>query len=195
MLRSCLPIIFSFRPGYRIHHPGVHSRMLLWCLEGGGEVWVNGIPLSLTPRSFLLLPWGHAIRYRIGTRLFTWGACILSPTMRSINRWCLKWLMRGSIRWRDRKLAAGCRVAGVGRRARGGHDVGARVVPVGGICRGMVSARRKMQEQEARLLGSLLLSGRSVITCGQPLPGYRRSRSVFIACSSMCTRTWRHTSP
>ena len=54
---------FQFEAHYRIHFDRVFSRMLLWAVEGQGEVVANGRRYRLVPGDFLLLPWGHAIAY------------------------------------------------------------------------------------------------------------------------------------
>lgn len=59
---------FQFTSALHIHHPCVQSRVLLWCLDGRGEVGVNGSNLPMIPGTFLLLPWGHEIWYHPDSR-------------------------------------------------------------------------------------------------------------------------------
>jgi AraC-like DNA-binding protein len=51
-------------PGWDWRFEWVGSRMLLWCLSGGGAVTVNGTEHAFTGGDFLFIPWGHSIRYR-----------------------------------------------------------------------------------------------------------------------------------
>ncbi|MFT3766295.1 MAG: AraC family ligand binding domain-containing protein [Minicystis sp.] len=59
---------YQFMPGEEAGSPRVKSRMLLWCRSGAGQVWVDGRECRLGPGDFLVLPWGHAIRYRAARR-------------------------------------------------------------------------------------------------------------------------------
>lgn len=54
---------FAFKPGQTILNSIVQSRMALWCIDGIGDVWVNGQPYAFTPGRFLFITWNHAIRY------------------------------------------------------------------------------------------------------------------------------------
>lgn len=55
---------FQFEPAMVIRNEEVHSRMLLWCTSGHGEVIIEGSQYSLSVGSFLFLPWKHSITYR-----------------------------------------------------------------------------------------------------------------------------------
>lgn len=54
---------FQFAAHYRIRFDHVFSRMLLWVVEGQGEVVANRNRYNMVPGDFLLLPWGHTIAY------------------------------------------------------------------------------------------------------------------------------------
>jgi len=54
---------YQFMPGEQVDNPRVESRMLLWSRSGSGKVWVDEREYPLNPGDFLLLPWGHHIRY------------------------------------------------------------------------------------------------------------------------------------
>ncbi|GDY14611.1 AraC family transcriptional regulator [Planctomycetota bacterium] len=54
---------FQFLPRQEIAFARVESRMLLWCLRGLGQVWAYGKELPLPAGGFMVLPWGHRIRY------------------------------------------------------------------------------------------------------------------------------------
>jgi AraC-like DNA-binding protein len=47
-----------------VRYPRVQSRMILLCLDGRGEVSVDGQRFELTGNTYLALPWNHAIQYR-----------------------------------------------------------------------------------------------------------------------------------
>lgn len=55
---------FQFEPAMVIRNEEVHSRMLLWCTSGHGDVICDGTQYSLSERRFLFLPWKHSITYR-----------------------------------------------------------------------------------------------------------------------------------
>ncbi len=54
---------FQFEAQYRIHFDHVFSRMLLWVVDGQGEIAVNHTRYTMVAGEFLLLPWDHAITY------------------------------------------------------------------------------------------------------------------------------------
>ena len=54
---------FQFAVSYHIRYEQVFSRMLLWVVEGQGQVVANRSRYSMVPGDFLLLPWRHAIAY------------------------------------------------------------------------------------------------------------------------------------
>jgi AraC-like DNA-binding protein/mannose-6-phosphate isomerase-like protein (cupin superfamily) len=54
----------QFVVGERISFPKVRSRMVLWCLEGRGQVTVNRERFDFEPGRYLVLPWNHAVRYQ-----------------------------------------------------------------------------------------------------------------------------------
>ncbi len=54
----------DFPPGRTSGSDRVESRMLLWCRRGNGIVRVNGQSFDFEPGRFLILPWGHSVRYR-----------------------------------------------------------------------------------------------------------------------------------
>ena len=60
--------LFQFLPGQTFHFARVESRMLLWCSRGRGQVWIYEREWPLTAGGFLLLPWGHRIRYQADRR-------------------------------------------------------------------------------------------------------------------------------
>jgi AraC-like DNA-binding protein len=47
-----------------VHNQEVYSRMFLWCMEGCGNVTVNGKQYRFTKGSFLIIPWKHEIKYK-----------------------------------------------------------------------------------------------------------------------------------
>lgn len=53
----------QFGPAQVIHNGPVGSRMLLWCRAGTGQVTANKQKLVMEAGRFLILPWGHTIRY------------------------------------------------------------------------------------------------------------------------------------
>ena len=67
---------FQFARGERALNPRVLSRMLLWCQEGKGRVCVNGTWYSMTPDTFLFLPWQHEVLYLADDREPFWVAGI-----------------------------------------------------------------------------------------------------------------------
>jgi AraC-like DNA-binding protein/quercetin dioxygenase-like cupin family protein len=55
---------YAFRPGERLAHTRVPSRMLLWRLQGNGQVRVNGTAIELGFGQMAWLPWGRRMAYR-----------------------------------------------------------------------------------------------------------------------------------
>jgi AraC family transcriptional regulator, arabinose operon regulatory protein len=47
-----------------VHNQEVYSRMFLWCIDGCGNVTVNGKQYRFTKGSFLIIPWKHEIKYK-----------------------------------------------------------------------------------------------------------------------------------
>ena len=58
---------YTFAPGETLEHSQVWSRMLLWCVQGRGEVWVNGEKQIFEADDYLLLPWRHRVVYQADT--------------------------------------------------------------------------------------------------------------------------------
>jgi len=54
---------YRFRPGERLEHHCIESRMLLWVTSGRGALRVNGMSHQLEPLHWLLLPWGRHTRF------------------------------------------------------------------------------------------------------------------------------------
>ena len=54
---------FHFHPGERRRSAAVQSRRFFWCRSGSIQVTVNGADHSLTPGSFIIMPWGHHVVY------------------------------------------------------------------------------------------------------------------------------------
>lgn len=58
----------QFAAGEESAYPHVESRMLLAVEAGRGTVEVDGASLTLGPGSLVVMPWGHAVRYRPDAR-------------------------------------------------------------------------------------------------------------------------------
>ena len=55
---------YAFTPGELLENLQVQSRMLLWCVQGRGQVWVNGEKHLIETDHYLLLPWSHRVKYQ-----------------------------------------------------------------------------------------------------------------------------------
>lgn len=55
---------YTFALGETLENPQVWSRMLLWCVQGRGQVWVDGEKQILEADDYLLLPWRHRVKYQ-----------------------------------------------------------------------------------------------------------------------------------
>lgn len=57
----------QFGPSQTVQNGPVGSRMLLWCRAGTGRVIANKHEVAMEAGRFLILPWGHTIRYEAST--------------------------------------------------------------------------------------------------------------------------------
>lgn len=71
---------YQCMPGEQVGSQRVESRMLAWCRNGSGQVWVDGSEYPLPPGGFVFLPWYHHIAYRAARhRPFLLGGVHLIP--------------------------------------------------------------------------------------------------------------------